>query len=152
MSKYGNEKKNEQLGMPFGTASGQLRKLILFDLLKKLNKNICFRCGEEISNIEELSIEHIVPWLDSDNPKELFFSLENISFSHLLCNIRAIRKEYLVESGKRASKANIIACPEGTAWCSSCKTFKTINNFNKHKSHYNGLERECKGCRSKRRK
>ena len=108
MSKYGNEKKNEQLGMPFGTASGRLRKLILFALLKETNKNICFQCKKEILSIEELSIEHIVPWIDSENPKELFFSMDNISFSHLSCNVGAVRKEYLHESGKKVSKLNII--------------------------------------------
>lgn len=37
-------------------------------------------------------IEHKIPWLDSDKPKELFFDLENIGFSHLSCNIKARRQ------------------------------------------------------------
>ena len=152
MSKYGNEKKNEQLGMPFGTASGRLRKLILFALLKETNKNICFQCKKEILSIEELSIEHIVPWIDSENPKELFFSMDNISFSHLSCNVGAVRKEYLHESGKKVSKLNIIPCPEGKAHCHRCKEFKPLSEFNNYKSHYNGVDSECKQCRAKRRK
>lgn len=37
MDKY-NKKKNEQLGMPLGTASAKLRKSILFSLLKDSGK------------------------------------------------------------------------------------------------------------------
>lgn len=86
-----NTKKSQQLGMPLGTASAKLRKSILFHLIKESRRNICYQCGEEIKCEDELSIEHKIPWLDSNNPKELFFSLENIAFSHLKCNIGAAR-------------------------------------------------------------
>ena len=89
-----NEKKNTQLGMPIGTAGNRLRKEIMFKLLTKLNENICYRCGKKIESAEELSIEHKEPWLDSPNPKELFFDLENIAFSHLSCNIHARRMNW----------------------------------------------------------
>ena len=85
----GNRKKTEQLGMPHGTASGQLRKAILFDLACKLGLNMCHRCGKEIKTKRELSIDHIKKWLDSDDPIGLFFDLGNISFSHLCCNAGA---------------------------------------------------------------
>lgn len=84
-------KKQEQLGMPLGTASAKLRKSILFSLLKETGKNICFQCGRIIENEDELSIEHKIPYLDSKNPKELFFDLNNIAFSHLSCNVKAAR-------------------------------------------------------------
>lgn len=87
-----SNKKNEQLGMPFGTASAKLRKSILFTLLKETNKNICFQCGKPIELESELSIEHKIPWLDSDNPKDRFFDMKNIAFSHLSCNISAAGK------------------------------------------------------------
>ncbi len=87
-----NLKKTEQLGMPIGTASGRLRKSIIFDLLKQLNKNYCFQCAAEIKHEDELSIEHKVPYLDSENPKDLFFNLDNIAFSHLTCNVGAARQ------------------------------------------------------------
>lgn len=111
MSIKGNIKKSEQLGMPIGTANAKLRKSILFNLLKEYNKNICYQCGKVIEFEEDLSIEHKIPWLDSDNPKELFFSLENIAFSHLKCNIKAARhpsncirkhQQELVEKGLHA--------------------------------------------------
>lgn len=91
MSTKAAEKKSLQLGMPVGTASAKLRKSILFSLLKEAGKNVCFQCEKTIDSEEELSVEHKVPWLDSSNPKELFFSLDNIAFSHLRCNVGAAR-------------------------------------------------------------
>ena len=90
--KRSNQKKNEQLGMSHSTAQHRLRKEIIFHLTKKLGENVCHQCGEDIEVIEDLSVEHIKPWLDSDNPRELFFDMENITFSHLSCNISAGRR------------------------------------------------------------
>jgi len=94
MSRKGNMKKAEQLGMAIGTASNRLRKKILFSLIQETNKDTCFQCGEKIETVDDLSIEHKVPWLDSESPVELFFDLDNISFSHLVCNLRAGKKGY----------------------------------------------------------
>lgn len=79
-----NTKKSEQLGMPHGTANARMRKIVLFDLLKRHNENVCFQCGKEIETVEELSIEHKKPWLDVD--VKLFWDINNIGFSHLHCN------------------------------------------------------------------
>lgn len=87
-----NNKKTAQLGMPIGTASNRLRKSIIFKLLKDSGKNYCFQCSAEIENEKDLSIEHKIPYLDSDNPIDLFFDLDNIAFSHLSCNIGAARQ------------------------------------------------------------
>ena len=88
-----NTKKNFQLGMPYGTANAKLKKSILFQLLREANKNVCFQCGKTIDLIEGLSIEHKIPFLDSENPVDLFFDLNNIAFSHLSCNSAASRKD-----------------------------------------------------------
>jgi hypothetical protein len=79
-----NRKRAAFLGMPFGTACGRLRKNILFHLLKRLNENVCFKCREVIETSKELSVEHKLPW--EGISVELFWDLENISFSHLRCN------------------------------------------------------------------
>ena len=79
-----NSRKASQLGMPLGTATGRLRKIILFNLLQRLGEDVCFRCGTGIETEEALSIEHKVPWLDSD--ASLFWNLNNIAFAHLSCN------------------------------------------------------------------
>jgi|SRR5208282_768052 len=85
-----NEKKAVQLGMPLGTASAQLRKMILFALVQETGKDACFRCGRKIETIEEFSIEHKESWLD--RTVELFWDLKNIAFSHLSCNVKHARR------------------------------------------------------------
>ena len=84
-----NKKKYEKLGMPYGTANGQLKKKLMFYMAIKLDMCKCFHCKEFIETIEEFSIEHKEPWLNSENPIEKFFDLNNIAFSHLKCNIEA---------------------------------------------------------------
>jgi hypothetical protein len=89
MSKEQNAKKSKQLGMPFGTASGRLRKMLLFKLAKELGYDVCYRCQLQISDIENFTIEHKKAWLDVD--PNLFWDLDNIAFSHLACNVGARR-------------------------------------------------------------
>jgi hypothetical protein len=79
-------KRAKQLGMPFGTACNRLRKSIMFSLIQETKKDNCYRCGNKIERDTDLSIEHPTSWLDSEDPKGLFWSLENIAFSHLSCN------------------------------------------------------------------
>jgi len=81
-------KKEIQLGMNPGTASYRLMKDILFSLLLEIGKNICFRCSLPLTR-KDFSIEHKIPWLNSQNPVEKFFDITNISFSHLSCNCSA---------------------------------------------------------------
>lgn len=90
--KANNQLKNEQLGMSHGAAANILRKNIMFSLLKVHGYNVCYHCEKEIENAKQLSIEHKTPWLYSANPRELFFDLNNIAFSHLRCNSGAARK------------------------------------------------------------
>jgi hypothetical protein len=93
------EKKNKQLGMHYGTAAQRLRKMIMFAMVKDLGLDNCFQCGKPIETVEELSIEHKVPWLDSEDPKGLFFDLENVAFSHLSCNCSAAYRKTWEERG-----------------------------------------------------
>lgn len=88
----GNKNKKNLLGEPAGTASAKLRKSILFQLIVETGRDICFQCGNKIELIEELSIEHKQPWMKAENPRESFFDLDNIAFSHLGCNCRAADK------------------------------------------------------------
>ena len=123
----GNKKKYEQLGMPFGTAMGRLRKALMFKFASELGKDICFQCGEPIENVDQLSVEHKIPWLDSQDPTAMFFDLENVAFSHLHCNIGAARPN-------RWNKGNM--SPHGTSSrydthncrCDLCKEAKSIRN------------------------
>ena len=79
-------RKDELLGMPYATARARLQKQIMFSLAKVLGVDVCFRCGKTIDSVNELSTEHKDPWQLADDPIESFFDINNIAFSHLLCN------------------------------------------------------------------
>lgn len=129
-----NKKKYEQLGMPLGTAQNRLKKLILFALIQDACLDNCFQCGKKIKKVQDLSIEHKVPWLDND--VKLFWDLENIAFSHLKCNSASARKP------------NKIEWPEGQAWCNKCKKFKDADNFRPSKFTKN-RDYKCNKCHAK---
>ena len=87
------DKKALQLGMNASTASGRLVKDLLWDFIVKTDSNYCHHCGAPMER-DNFSIEHKTPWLDSADPKGLFFDINNISYSHLRCNISAARKPH----------------------------------------------------------
>lgn len=87
-SRRNKEKLKILLGQSIDTAWYRLRKKILFDFVQKSNKDICYRCGEKITDIDDFSIEHKIQWAKSENPRENFFDLENIAYSHEICNYR----------------------------------------------------------------
>ena len=118
--KANNNKKKEQLGVNSGTASAKLKKAIMFHMAKKLNEHYCFQCGLEIESIEEFTVEHKIAWLDSKNPKELFFDLNNIAFSHATCNYKAKRPRI-------ANHPNIGTYNKGCR-CSECVEIKHLYN------------------------
>lgn len=86
----------KQLGIAYSSARSSLLKSIIFDLAKTCSKNKCYRCGEDITDLADFTIDHMVEWLHKPNAKELFFDLDNISFSHSSCNTKARRCKSLV--------------------------------------------------------
>jgi hypothetical protein len=104
-----NKKKAGLLGESGGAAQGKLKKLILYSFICRLEENICFRCGKKIETIEELSIDHKNPWMKAENPKEAFFDLENIAFSHLSCNSLASERKvpHLTTRGEENPSAKL---------------------------------------------
>lgn len=88
-----NKIRTKLLGMPIGTARGRLVKMLLFKLLKEFKIDRCYRCTEVIESIGDLSIEHEVSWQLATNPRETYFDLDNVSFSHLTCNSGAHNRE-----------------------------------------------------------
>ena len=85
--------------------------------------------------VDEFSVEHKIPWLDSDDPIGLFFSLDNIAFSHHSCNSGA--------GGRRG----YVVCPSGQSWCYKCKKFKSTEEFwSSSQGRPNGLNPGCKEC------
>lgn len=117
-----NEIKTALLGINFSAASQRLRKLILFNLVQRFNQDSCFRCSEQIEDIDDLSIEHKESWQSASDPKAAFFDLENIAFSHLRCNVRT-------------ANGNKMHCPKGHGY--------TDDNTENGGRGY----RRCKKCR-----
>jgi hypothetical protein len=146
-------KKTEQLGMPFGTASGRLKKLILFELVCRAGLNICFRCKKQIKVANELSIEHKRPWLNV-SPK-LFWDLDNIAFSHLKCNIgHGVRKPTSnsltanhINAATNRTNSKKLAAPAGKSWCAGHKTYLPVEEFRKDRFRPDGLRVYCQACR-----
>lgn len=133
-------RKSVFLGLSFGAAAGRLRKLVLFHQLQKHAENVCFRCNEIIETAGELSIEHKQPW--EGVSVELYWSLDNIAFSHLRCNVP---HRY---AGGQARMRKV--GPEGTAWCRRCKAFNPVAEFSRNRSRWNGLQVWCNRCISQR--
>lgn len=102
-------KKQNQLGMNPSTASGRLVKDLLWNFVKTTGQDACCKCGEPMSR-ETFSIEHVTPWLDSDDPVGLYFDLENISYSHRLCNF----------ADKRSPHAGRV-CGTETKYAAGCR-------------------------------
>jgi hypothetical protein len=127
--------KDAQLGMPFGTAANKLRKNLLFSLAEKLGLTVCFRCGYKINSPAELSIDHKVDWLHQG--PELFWDLENVAFSHRVCNTRSGPKERAI-----APPGHCIGCQlpkkllPRKRWCHSC--------YNEHQKEVMTLRRKHK--------
>lgn len=130
-----NKKKAEQLGMNHSTANARLRKDLIFYMMRKLGEGNCYQCGEEILSIDDMSIEHKEPWLDSEDPVGLFFNIENIAFSHLSCNVGAARR------------SNTTITYGDSQACNSCGEIKKLGEFDQHKARANGYVGECKDCR-----
>jgi hypothetical protein len=131
-----NRRKQEQLGMPLGTASARLRRLILFRLVQRLGEDVCYRCGRAIETVAELSIEHKKPWFNVD--PSLFWDPDNLAFSHLSCS-----------AGSRRRGVERLRGKDGTEWCSGCKRFLSVGNFGRmnKKNYPRQVKYHCNECR-----
>ena len=132
----GNKKKASQLGVSFGKAANRLRKLVMFRLIQKTGEDMCFRCGEQIEAVADLSLEHRMPWLDSTDPVGLFFDLENVTFSHISCNSGA-RKNGTFVTRRRG---------DGKLRCSHCHNWKAEDAFTIDRRDVTGRACECRQC------
>ncbi len=140
-SAHANARKEEQLGMPFGTACNRLRKRVMFTLLVRLGENVCFRCGNPILTADEMSIEHKQHWMSV--AVTLFWDLNNIGFSHRTCNTAAKR----ILGNHRGGTPRRKIGAEGTAWCVGHQSFLPIEAFSNNRHTWNKLDANCIACR-----
>ncbi len=92
------QKKKLQLGMNPSTASHRLVKDLLYRYAVVTRSQYCYHCNKFMSR-EDFSVEHKTPWLDSNDPVGLYFDLENVTFSHLSCNVSASRQGNVMTVG-----------------------------------------------------
>lgn len=131
-----NAEKASQLGMPFGTATHRLRKMLLFNMAQRLNEDLCFKCNQKIEKVEDFTIEHKKPWLHND--PALFWALDNIAYSHSWCN----KPDRPGGGGVKLRREP----PPGMNWCGRHKKFLPVENFNKSKHRWTGYHCLCKEC------
>jgi len=129
-----NQKKAKLLGMPFGTANGKLKKMLLWHFATKLKMLVCYHCGELIETLEEFSIEHTEPWMSAADPVGVFFDVEKIAFSHINCNVGA------------AIHPNTRKVVGGKLRCSICGGWFQKDSFHKASRDTTGRTSECKRC------
>lgn len=79
----------KHLGVVPTTARNRLMRDLLWHNLPK--PALCWRCNLPMSR-DTFSIEHKVPWLHAENAAELYFDLDNVTYSHQTCNSAASRK------------------------------------------------------------
>lgn len=120
-------KKQQQLGMNPSTASNRLVKDTLWRLVVQAGQNVCYRCSQPMTR-ETFSIEHKEAWLDSDDPLGLYFDQENISFSHLNCNIKDSR------SGRTQSGCGTEAQYDRGCRCDLCGIAKSTKRSERYSS------------------
>ena len=106
-----SEKKKGQLGMNPSTASARLIKDLLWDFIVSSGKDVCVKCGQKMTR-QTFSIEHVVPWLDSEDPISTFFDTKNIAYSHMSCNFRDARKKTITEHSTVAMYAKGCRCDD----------------------------------------
>jgi len=124
------EKKSAFLGMNFGTAHRRLLKQLLFRSLQQSNTDSCFKCEQKIESVDDLSIEHIKPW--EGISVELFWDLNNITFSHVKCN------------RNHRNPGPLKLRPEGMNWCVPGQHFAPVEEFYKNAGDQMGLQHWCK--------
>ena len=119
------KRKAQLLGMPFGTANGRLKKMLLFKLAGALGWLGCYRCDQgTIKSIEDFSIEHKEAWLTANDPVKAFFDLDNIAFSHIKCNIKAGTVKAHCSKGHKYTDDNTRIRTTGTRMCRICNRYR----------------------------
>jgi hypothetical protein len=122
------------VGLP-KNAESQLKQKVRFHLICLAGLDSCIRCGKKIERAEDASLDHKQPWRGVS--AGLFWSMDNIGFSHKRCNIQHQRRNH-----------NVIA-PEGMAWCSTHKAYTSIKEFQRDHRRKTGVRGICKRCRNK---
>ena len=120
--RIGHERDSELLGGSSGGASYKLYRRMLFHLVQELHRDRCYRCDEIIEDFESFSLDHMKSWRSAVDPRETFFDLDNIAFSHRHCNIGAANgNKTHCPQGHDYTEANTYRY-NGGRYCRTCST------------------------------
>ncbi|AUG85106.1 HNH endonuclease [Vibrio phage Ceto] len=89
-AKRKREREKRDLGMAPSTARDRLMKKLVFSHIQSRGI-VCHHCGKEMT-VDTFSIEHIKPWRGEPNAAELYFDLDNVTYSHRSCNYKFTRQ------------------------------------------------------------
>ena len=117
-----NKRKDLLLGEPHGTASGKLRKMLLFKYVQLAGHDVCYRCSRKIESVSDISIEHKTSWQLAAAPRSAFFNLGDIVFSHLRCNVEASNR-FVPPRKEHGSSGYARGCK-----CTVCRGWKSGQN------------------------
>jgi hypothetical protein len=109
-------------------AIGVANRFTLFKLIKLIGKDTCYRCQETFNDYSEYTIDHIVPWVNEPNAKELFFDVDNIAFSHSTCNKAVARQDIDKRSlgSLKTKKVNPVTGYLGVSYYTASKIYKSV--------------------------
>ena len=122
------QKYEKQLGMTLGKARNVLYAKMLLHYAKESGNDFCSKCNQPIDLPSEVSLDHIIPWRNSEQATELYFDINNVSLAHKKCN--------------KVDRPGRISLPEGMSYCSKHKEFHPIEEFGKG-PRWNGLAYVC---------
>jgi|CXWL01.1.fsa_nt_gi hypothetical protein len=133
------------LGMSYGTARARLERTIMFSMAVKLGLDDCFRCQKKIKSVLEFSVEHKESWQLSDIPLEKYFDLENIAFSHALCNSNAAYRRQTIHGTAKGAHCKCAPClasrkKYNADWMKNWRA----SGKDKSRNNYQGAAQECK--------
>ena len=103
-----SDKAESQLKMNPRTASHKLNRNIVISLLAETNRDKCLRCADTLTH-DSWSVEHLEEWLDSDNPINNFFRLDNIGFVCKTCNSTYNRGRFDIRRGLKELKKRLLS-------------------------------------------
>jgi hypothetical protein len=127
----------QQLGQDPRTAAFRLGRQLLLEYARRLGLADCLRCGKPIEPGAQFDLDHEKPWIDSDDPKGLYWDLDNVRLSHPICN-------------RKAQRTNVARRgPDGTWLCLRCRRFKPEGEFYTLRNG-KGRQPYCKPCNIER--
>ncbi len=121
----------EQLGLSYPAASYRLIRKLLFSLLVESKRAICLRCKQPIDSVEDMTIDHMIPWRNKADAQELFYDIENIAFSHPRCNSSTLRER--CRQGHLFADDNVLYDANGARRCRTCNREKMRRAYHRKK-------------------